>query len=180
MGQPPERPTVTGQHLRPLFAFVVVAIVGAVVFANAFRAQDVLDAIRGGASDVFAGTPLLHEPLYVVEPGEQIEAAPVPEPEVDSADGTGSAPVGPSVGGSPATTAPVPVPTPAAGSDSGPITTGQAPQGGGGVRQSGLLRWPISSTRANAIDDGRGAALTQIPMYAVPEVRLFIASAPRV
>jgi hypothetical protein len=123
---------VTGQHLRPLTAFVVVAIVAGVVFSNGLRAQDVVDAIRGGASDVLAGTRLLHEPRYVVEKGEQIEAAPVPEPEVDSSEGTGAAPVGPVAGGTPSTTAPASVPTPAAGRDaagSGP--TGRAGQGAG-------------------------------------------------
>jgi hypothetical protein len=118
---------VTGQHLRPLSAFVVVAIVAGVVFANALRAQDVVDAIRGGASDVLAGTSLLHEPLYVVERGEQIEAA--PEPEVDSSVESGSVPLGPVGESTPSTAAPVP--TPAAGSDAGTGPTGQAGQAAG-------------------------------------------------
>jgi hypothetical protein len=134
---PLKGPTVTGQHLRPLLAFVTVAIVGGLVFANAFRAQDVVDAIRGGASDVLAGTSLLHEPLYVVEQGEQIEAAPAPAPEVNPSDETDSAPVGPVIGGTPSTAAPAPVPTPAAGSDVGPGPTGQAGQGSGTGKAGG-------------------------------------------
>jgi hypothetical protein len=104
---------VSAQHLRPLFAFVVIAIVGAVVFTNALRAQDVVDAIRNGASDVIAGTPLLHDQLYVVEEGERLATADAPLPEVDTSTGVDSTPVGggadgttpaPTAGGAPAST----------------------------------------------------------------------------
>jgi hypothetical protein len=123
---------LSAQHLRPLFAFVVVAIVGAVVFATSFRAQDVVDAIRGGASDVIAGTPLLHDPLYVVEDGQRLDAAEVPEPEADSSADAGSAPVGDTVDGTvPSADAATPVPTPAAGS-AGTQPAGQGTTGGGG------------------------------------------------
>lgn len=61
---------MTAQHLRPLLAFVVVAILGAVIFANGLQKQ-VFDAIREGAS-VVAGTHLLQDPVLDVEQGEQI------------------------------------------------------------------------------------------------------------
>ena len=80
---------MSAQHLRPLFAFVVVAIVGGLVFANALRAQDVVDAIRNGTSNVLAG-PLL--PVYVVEEGMRLDAAAAPEPEVDPSAGPAPAP----------------------------------------------------------------------------------------
>ena len=134
---PLKGPAVTGQHLRPLSAFVAVAIVGAVVFANALRAQDVVDAIRGGTSSIFAGTPLLHDPLYVVEDGERIQAAEVPEPEVDSSTGASSEPVVPGDGAASSADAATPVPTPAAGGASGTQSTGTSAQGGSGGQAAG-------------------------------------------
>ncbi len=82
---------MSAQHLRPLFAFVVVAIVGGLVFANALRAQDVVDAIRDGTSNVLAGTRR-SRPVYVVEEGMRLGAAAAPEPEVDPSAGPAPAP----------------------------------------------------------------------------------------
>jgi hypothetical protein len=116
---------VSAQHLRPLFAFVVVAIVGSVVFTNALRAQDVVDAIRNGASDVIAGTPLLHDQPYVVEEGERLATADAPLPEVDTSTGVDSTPVGGGVDGT------TPAPTAGGAPASTPATSGP------GTRPSG-------------------------------------------
>lgn len=77
---------MSAQHLRPLVAFVVVAILGAVVFFNTMQAQTVLAAIRTGAATVAAGNPLLHEPLFVVEPGQRL----TPDDEGEGRPGRGS------------------------------------------------------------------------------------------
>jgi hypothetical protein len=84
---------VNAQHLRPLVAFMAVAIVGGIVFANLLRSDNVVDAIRNGLPDVIAGSPLLPEPLYVVEDGEHLSAVPAPEAEPPSDSGPSEAPV---------------------------------------------------------------------------------------
>jgi hypothetical protein len=123
---------VSAQHLRPLFAFVVVAIVAGVVFGNALRAQDVVDAIRGGASNVLAGTPLMHEPLYVVEEGQRLDAAEVPEPQATPSADAGPSTVSPIDETASSADVSSPAPTPADGGGSGTQSTGVGAQGGGG------------------------------------------------
>ena len=149
---------MSAQHLRPLFAFVVVAILGAVVFANSFRAQDVVDVIRGGGSNVLIGTPLLHEPLYVVEEGQRLDAAEAPEPEV--APSAPAAPEGGAVdGGASSADVSAPLPTPAAGSDAGTGSTGNAAPGGDGgqapVQPAGD---PPGAPKAEGTSPGHGQA----------------------
>lgn len=84
---------MNAEHKRPLFAFLIVTVIAAVVFANGLQRQ-VLNVIRDGASNVIAGTSLLHDPLYVVEEGARIAA----QDETSSAAGdpagqTGTPPV---------------------------------------------------------------------------------------
>ena len=62
---------MNAEHKRPLFAFLIVTVVAAVVFATGLQRQ-VADVIRNGTSTVVAGTSLLHDPLYVVEEGARL------------------------------------------------------------------------------------------------------------
>jgi hypothetical protein len=135
---------VSAQHLRPLFAFVVVAIVGGLVFANALRAQDVVDAIRAGSANVLAGTPLMHDPLYVVEEGMRLDAAESPEPEVDpSAEAADSAPVGTVEGAAPST-------------DVAPTDDKTAPDGDRGQAPGQAAGDPPGAPKAGASNEGHG------------------------
>jgi hypothetical protein len=150
---------LTAEHLRPLFAFVIVAIAGAVVFGTSFRAQDVVDVIRGGAPSVIAGTPLLHDPLYVVEDGQRLDAAPELEPEVDSSVGTEPSPVGGSVDTAvPSPGVTVPIPTPAAGGVPATGVPDQGAQGGQGDQGGSTNKTPGKSAGGSPPTTSKGQA----------------------
>ncbi|HEX5860779.1 MAG TPA: hypothetical protein VFY58_02985 [Nocardioides sp.] len=143
---------MNAEHKRPLFAFLILTVIAAVVFANGLQRQ-VLDVIRNGGSTIVAGTSLLHDPLYVVEEGARI--ATEPQTGEGQGDTTASPPTPPAPlpteddtaeGTSPATS-PNPVsPTSPGGSAAGP--TGSAPSSGNATGNA--------PPGGNVGDDGQG------------------------
>lgn len=148
---------MSAQHLRPLFAFVVVAIVGAVVFGNALRAQDVVNTIRNGTSSVLAGTPVLHEPLYVVEDGVTLEATePKVEPKAQPTTVSSSQPDSP-VAEAASGAGVTPVPLPAAGTDPvSPPTSQPVPHGDRAGSDSGTSQGGDSPGTPKAPSPSKG------------------------
>jgi hypothetical protein len=64
---------MSADHKRPLYAFVIVAIMCALIIANALRSQAVMGVLQAGAAQVVHGTELHPQDAHR-QPGRPVEA----------------------------------------------------------------------------------------------------------
>ncbi|NYD42572.1 hypothetical protein [Nocardioides panaciterrulae] len=172
---------MSADHKRPLYAFVLVAIICALIIANALRSQAVVGVLQADVARVLPGVELQHrvpaEPPLLAVPAPAPPAPASPAPAASSASSS-SAAGSSATGGSPAAPASAPALHGQHGQqpghiahhpDPGASTSHQSPQWPG-APVAGLAHHAVGQVAHHAVGQVAHHAVGQVAHHAVGQV----------